>query len=187
MKMSWEENDYMLNVPPRERLWQENISAMATTSKNGLLPQLPKNVQSHVLTALSGKKVKHYSNTPQKMLRHNKFKRNIVQGANAMTRKRTQRERQAERNEWLAQQAVQEAAQRAANNALQQAREAQQAQLNFAEHLRVGTTMPSESNKQSNKNRLANQARTRSRIRRGMSPWVASMSKRTRRRKGRKN
>lgn len=185
--MAWEEDEYVLNVPPRERPWQGNVSALATTSKNGLLPQLPKNVQSHILTALSGKKVKHYSNTPQKMLRHNKFKRNIAQGANAMTRRRVQRERNAERNEWIAQQAAQEAAQRAANNAARQAREAQQAQLNFAERLRIGTTMPSEAERQANKNRLANQARTRSRIRRGMSNWVARMPKRTRRRKGRKN
>ena len=192
--MSWETEEFgpehfEMHPRPRPRVWQENVEALAQVTPTGKLtttnPQtgrtveLNPNVESHILSFLTPRKILANRRKPLKLLQKNAILRSVPAAANNM---RTRRNRRNFRRE------AEVARQREAAN--RQAEANRRAQYN--EFIRNTNLRSNPVYHQVVREQEARNARIASRAKRGMTnnkgkpSWLAKMKPRNKSRK-RKN
>jgi hypothetical protein len=208
--MSWENEEYVpegVVLPPRHRVWQDNISALAQVTPTGRLSttnpvtgksvELNPNVEKHIMSFLTPSiKMKKPYNTPAKLIQSQKFLRNAVGVANNMRTRRNRRNfeaflaEQVELNRPRREAAAAAEVARQRNAANRQAEANRQAQYN--EFVRNANLRASPGYHKVVREQQARNARIASRARRGMTnnkgkpSWFAKMNPRNKSRK-RKN
>ena len=192
--MSWENEEYLPEhfqmPPPRPRVWQENISALAQATPSGKLSnKLNPNVEGHIMSFLAPPiKMKSAYNTPAKLIQSQKFLRNAMKEANNMKTRRNRRNFEA----FLAEQEELNRPRREAEAAAEVARQHEEAnrqaeanrRAQYNAFVRNANLRASPTYHKVVREQQARNARIASRARRGMTnnkgkaSWVAKMAPR---------
>jgi hypothetical protein len=209
--MSWENEEYLpehFQIPPRPRVWQENISALAQVTPTGRLSttnpetgktvELNPNVESHIMGFLAPPiQMKSAHRTPAKLIQSQKFLRNAMKGAKNMQTRRNIRNLEAFLAEQEELNRPRREAAAAAEEVRRQAEIARQAEANrraqYNEFIRNTNLRASPGYQQIVRERQEQNARIASRARRGMTnnkgrpSWVAKWKRNKNKSRKRKN